>query len=228
MRLPLVAALAAALLSFAGTARAADDPYASLLAPSGTCGPADGQPNLDQHAAQLVMVCLTNYARAQSGLQPLQPSTMLDSAGNAKLAADLSCGVFSHEPCGQPFDAVFSTYTQGASSYQIGENIAWGTGSFGTPRQIMNAWLHSSGHRENILTAAFTQLGIGYAPNQAFLGYGGAALWSQEFGARTPLAPATATSPVTQPDAAKKSVVKKTVAKKRRASHRKLRRHRPR
>jgi uncharacterized protein YkwD len=185
MRLSLLAALAAALLLCAGTARAADDPYAALLAPAGTCGPADEQLNLDQHTAQLVMACLTNYARAQSGLSPLQMNTTLDTAGNAKLAADLSCGVFSHEPCGRPFDAVFSAYTNAAASYRIGENIAWGTGSFGTPRQTMSAWLHSTGHRENILTAAFTELGIGYAPDEAFQGYTGAVLWAQEFGVRT-------------------------------------------
>ena len=116
-----------------------------MLAPAGTCGPADEQLSLDRAAAQLVMTCLTNYARAQSGLKPLQLNTTLSAAGNAKLGADVSCGVFSHEPCGKPFDAVFAAYLQGATSFQIGENIAWGTGSYGTPRQIMLAWLHSSG-----------------------------------------------------------------------------------
>ena len=101
------------------------------------------------------------------------------------MQADVSCGVFSHEPCGRPFDTVFASFTRSASAFQIGENIAWGTGTFGTPRSIMNAWLHSAGHRENILTASFTELGVGYLSNQAFLGYVGAVLWSQQFGART-------------------------------------------
>ena len=79
----------------------------------------------------------------------------------------------------------------GATSYQIGENIAWGTGSFGTPRQTMNGWLHSTGHRENILTAAYAELGIGYLPAQNFHGYTGATLWSQEFGLRSPSSTAT-------------------------------------
>ena len=30
------------------------------------------------------------------------------------------------------------------NGYRIGENIAWGTGSYGTPRQTMLAWLHSA------------------------------------------------------------------------------------
>lgn len=207
MRLPLVALLAVAVLALAPAAVAADDPYSALLAPVGTCGPADSQLGLDQGTARLVMTCLTNYARTHSGLPPLVPSTTLSAAGNAKLAADISCGVFSHEPCGQPFETVFAAYVRGATSYRIGENIAWGTGSLGTPRQIMDAWLHSTGHRENILTAGFTELGIGYLADQTFQGYDGAALWSQQFGTRTT---ATAHKPV---------VRKKAAPKKKRAKH---------
>lgn len=184
MRVPLLGLLLCAVLAFAGGAAAAGHRHASLLAPSGHCGASEDELDLDQATARAVMACLTNYARTQSGLKPLRLVPALSSAGNAKIAADLSCGVFSHEPCGKPFSSVFAAYIRGAASYQLGENIAWGTGSYGTPRQIMNAWLHSPAHRQNILTAAFTDLGIGYAPNQTFLGYEGASLWSQEFGTR--------------------------------------------
>jgi uncharacterized protein YkwD len=186
-------------LGLAAAAGAADDPYAVLLAPPGTCGPAADQLGLDAPTAELAMQCLTNYARAQQGLTPLQLNATLNAAGQAKLGSDLSCGEFSHTPCGQPFDVVFATYLQGATSYQIGENIAWGTGSYGTPRQAMNGWLHSDGHRENILTAAYTELGIGYLPGESLQGYSGATLWSQEFGVRSPSATAApvATPPLT-------------------------------
>jgi len=203
--LRLSAALACVVLASAGAVAAADDPYAALLAPSGTCGAAADQLNLDLATAETAMLCLTNYARAQSGLPPLRLNTALNNAGQAKLAADLSCAQFSHTPCGQPFDSVFSTYVQGATSYQIGENIAWGTGNYGTPRGAMNGWLHSDGHRENILTAAYAELGIGYAPAQTFQGYSGATLWSQEFGVRSPSAPqTTVTTPTVVPKAAPK------------------------
>jgi uncharacterized protein YkwD len=196
---------ACVVLALAGTtaAGAADDPYAALLAPSGTCGAAADQLNLDAATAEAAMLCLTNYARAQEGLAPLHPNATLDAAGQAKLAADLSCAEFSHTPCGHPFDTVFAAYLQGATSYEIGENIAWGTGDYGTPRSTMNGWLHSEGHRENILTAAYTDLGIGYVPSQPFQGYEGATLWSQEFGTRSPAggqSAATATvKPVAKP-----------------------------
>src|SRR5437868_561474 len=189
----LCACVAAAALGLASVASAAADPYASLLAPSGTCGPAADQLGLDAATAQLAMQCLTNYARAQQGLAPLQLNSTLSAAGQAKLKSNISCGEFTHTPCGQPFDTVFANYIQGATSYQIGENIAWGTGSYGTPRQAMNGWVHSTGHRENILTAAYAELGIGYLPAQTFQGYDGATLWSQEFGLRTPSPGATST-----------------------------------
>jgi hypothetical protein len=57
----------------------------------------------------------------------------------------------------------------------------------------MNGWVHSAGHRENILTAAYAELGIGYLPGQTFQGYDGATLWSQEFGLRTPSSDAAST-----------------------------------
>jgi uncharacterized protein YkwD len=201
----LCACVAVGAFLLASSATAATDPYAALLAPSGTCGPAADQLGLDPAGAQLAMQCLTNYARAQQGLAPLQLNATLNAAGQAKLKSNISCAEFSHTPCGQPFDTVFSSYVQGATSYQIGENIAWGTGSYGTPRQTMNGWVHSAGHRENILTAAYAELGVGYLPGQTFQGYDGATLWSQEFGLRTPGLSATSTpKPVTKAKPKKK------------------------
>jgi uncharacterized protein YkwD len=198
-------AVGALVLASTAGAKAADDPYAALVAPSGTCGPAADQLGIDATTAQLAMQCLTNYARAQQGLAPLQLNATLNAAGQTKLKSNISCAEFSHTPCGQPFDTVFSSYVQGATSYQIGENIAWGTGSYGTPRQTMNGWVHSAGHRENILTAAYAELGVGYLPGQTFQGYDGATLWSQEFGLRTPGLSATSTpKPVTKAKPKKK------------------------
>lgn len=84
------------------------------------------------------MLCLTNYARTRSGLEPLRANPLLAQAGQAKLIADLACGEFSHTPCGEPFRSDFIAYLRHASSYQIGENIAWRSGEYGTPRQTMN------------------------------------------------------------------------------------------
>jgi uncharacterized protein YkwD len=184
-----LAAAAVCLVLAAPVARADVDPYANLLAPSGACGAAADQLNLDPVAARAAMLCLTNYARAQSGLAPLKANALLDAAGDAKLDADLSCNEFTHTPCANPFQQVFAAYLTGATGYTIGENIAWGTGSYGTPRSTMDSWLNSTGHRENILDPAYTELGVGYRSGQTFQGWSGATLWSQEFGTRTPAVP---------------------------------------
>lgn len=130
------------------------------------------------------MLCLTNYARRRAGRKPLKLNALLDRAGQAKLSADLSCGDFSHTPCGKPFRSVFGSYLAGASSYTIGENIAWGTGFYGTPRQTMNGWLNSPEHLQNILDSSYHELGVGYLPGRSFQGKTDATLWSEEFGSR--------------------------------------------
>ena len=208
-----VAAFVSAL-GTTSTVLAANDPYAALLAPPGTCGASADQLGLDPATAQVAMQCLTNYARAHEKLAPLALNATLDAAGQTKLKADLTCGEFTHTPCGAPFDAVFAPYVQGAASYAIGENIAWGTGSYGTPRSTMDAWLNSDGHRENILNPAFAELGVGYLSGQTFQGYGGATLWSQEFGVRSP-GPASVTAPAVKRAVATQK--KKTVARRHRA-----------
>src|SRR5438128_2163151 len=139
LRWPTVCACAVACaLLAASTGSAASDPYSAFLAPPGACGTAAEQLGLDPSAAQLAMQCLTNYARAHSGLAPLALNATLAAAGQSKLKANVTCGAFTHTPCGVPFDSVFSTYIQGAASYAIGENIAWGTGNYGTPRATMD------------------------------------------------------------------------------------------
>jgi uncharacterized protein YkwD len=98
-RIALVLLVCLACLGGAAAASAADDP---LLAPAGTCPSAD-QVSLDLATAQQSMLCLTNWARTKSGLPALQLDATLNDAGRAKLAADVSCGEFTHTPCGNAF-----------------------------------------------------------------------------------------------------------------------------
>lgn len=185
-RLIVSLTLALAAVLSVGAPSAWAGPASSLLAPPGACGTAADRLDLDPGTAQKTMRCLTNYARIHDGLRPLAANATLNGAGAAKLAADISCAEFTHTPCNKPFTVVFGRYVTGANSYTLGENIAWGTGSFGTPRATMNAWLNSPEHRQNILSPAFHELGIGYLSEQSFQGTTGATLWSQEFGTRSP------------------------------------------
>lgn len=56
----------------------------------------------------------------------------------------------------------------------IGENIAWRPE---TPRELLEGWMNSPLHRENILKEGFTEIGVGVAKNQK-----GERYWVQLFG----------------------------------------------
>jgi uncharacterized protein YkwD len=175
MSVLLVAAVLAAIPVSAGAA-----PIARLIAPAGACpGQADG----DQPAAvqERAMRCMTNFARAHAGLRPLGTPSDLAGAATGKAGDILGCDEFSHEACGREF-----TYWMqragylDASCWRAGENIAWGTGRLGTVRSIFDAWMHSPGHRRNIL-GRYAQIGIGLEVG-TLDGHDAAAVWVEEFG----------------------------------------------
>ena len=58
----------------------------------------------------------------------------------------------------------------------VGENIAAGQRS---PATVMNSWMHSKEHRDNILNCSFTEIGVG-----AVHATGGWIYWTQDFGRR--------------------------------------------
>ena len=72
----------------------------------------------------------------------------------------------------------------GAGGWAYGENLAWGAGSRATPRQIVAAWMASSGHRANILSARWRNIGVGIAPGAPMAGVGHAASYVTHFGWR--------------------------------------------
>jgi uncharacterized protein YkwD len=176
---PLVVVLLAFVSLAASNAQAAAKHADRLLAPPAACAaPVD-----TSTGAQLgAMSCLVNYARVHAGVPALRESKTLDLAGTLKLNADLRCGSFSHTPCGQPFQSVFTAagYSLG-SAYSVGENLAYGEGALGTPQAIMQAWLASPDHRENLLSTSWTSFGLALRAGATFLGASGVALWANEF-----------------------------------------------
>jgi hypothetical protein len=65
----------------------------------------------------------------------------------------------------------------------LGENLAWGTGGLATPGAIMQAWMNSPGHRENILNPDFREVGIGVVAGNPAAADGYGATYATEFGA---------------------------------------------
>jgi len=101
---------------------------------------------------------LVNQERKKQGLNPLVLSDKLTSIANTKAQDMANKHYFSHNSptYGSPFEMLQHF---GVNYTSAGENIAAGQK---TAREVMDAWLNSSGHRANILNANYTQLGVGY------------------------------------------------------------------
>ena len=141
-------------------------------------GENDGRASAD--AQERTMLCLVNHARAARGLEPLVAVRPLVKAADHKSRDILRCDEFSHEACDREFTFWMTRF--GYRGCSAGENIAWGSGGLGTPGSIFRAWMRSPGHRENIL-GPYEDTGIGLQSGK-LEGYGGAHIWTQEFGSR--------------------------------------------
>src|SRR5215210_5200926 len=109
-------------------------------------------------------LCLLNKQRRAHHLSRLRLSKRLGNAAVGHSAEMSRTHYFSHNSLsGASFlDRIRRAgYLRRARRWAVGENIAWGTGRLSTPRSIVKAWMHSSGHRANILQRNFRQIGIG-------------------------------------------------------------------
>ena len=144
------------------------------------------QEDLDRIRA--ATLCLVNRERAAHGEAALQDNGNLAQAAQDHTQSMVSGDYFEHAgPGGQtPLDRMRAAgYIYSPRiGYEVGENIAWGTGSLGTPRAIVAAWMASPGHRANILDGRFRDSGIGaspHVPNSLAHGQAGG-IYTQDFG----------------------------------------------
>ncbi len=101
---------------------------------------------------------LTNAERAKQGLSPLTIDLELSKVARIKSQDMKNQNYFSHNSptYGSPFD-MMSQF--GIAYSAAAENIAQGQT---TPEEVVQAWMNSQGHRENIMNANYTHIGIGY------------------------------------------------------------------
>ena len=126
--------------------------------------------------------CLVNRERARHGESALRPNRRLRAAAQGHTESMALTGYFAH---GSPISRMRAAgYISRARGYEVGENIAWGTRWLATPRAIVSGWMHSPGHRANILDARFRDTAIGVSPNMPrALSQGQAgAMYTQDFG----------------------------------------------
>lgn len=115
---------------------------------------------------------LTNQERAKNGLKPLAADWQLSRVAYYKSADMRDKNYFSHTSptYGDPFTMMKSF---GITYRSAAENIAAGQQ---TPSAVVQSWMNSPGHRQNILNGSFTHMGSGYAAGGSYGHY-----WTQMF-----------------------------------------------
>ncbi len=115
------------------------------------------------------VIRLVNEIRVKNGLKALSKNWELCRVARYKSQDMVDKHYFSHTSptYGTPFQMMKSF---GITYRAAGENIAYGQR---TPKEVVTAWMNSSGHRANILNSSYTQIGVGYVANGNY--------WTQMF-----------------------------------------------
>ncbi len=132
-------------------------------------------------------VCLINKRRARRGLRKLRLNSSLSEAARRHTLDMVARNYFAHvsKSGTDVVDRLTQTgYIGGARSWTVGENLAWGSGTRSTPREIVNSWMASPGHRANILQRRFREIGIGVVFQAPSGASSTAATYTTTFGAR--------------------------------------------
>lgn len=149
--------LVASLALFAVLALARPDP-----ADARGCSNQKASPgSISANRAERAVLCLLNKRRSKRDIPKLDRHRQLNkpSAKHSRLMVREKC--FSHVCPGEDElgERLGRYLADGGGGY--GENIAWGSGGFGSPRSIVKSWMKSPGHRRNILDRDFEHIGIG-------------------------------------------------------------------
>jgi len=108
-------------------------------------------PSLDEK----LLLDATNRERAAAGLQSLKWDDALAAAAREHNQLMLRENVLSHQLPGEP--SLEQRVAQAGAKYaMVAENVAIGP----NPEEIHDGWMHSPGHRRNILNPELTAIGI--------------------------------------------------------------------
>ncbi|OGH06421.1 MAG: hypothetical protein A2W22_06470 [Candidatus Levybacteria bacterium RBG_16_35_11] len=106
------------------------------------------------------LLALTNQKRIENGLTPLALNSQLSVAAENKASDMFSKNYWAHNsPDGKtPWDFISSA---GYSYAYAGENLARG---FNNSDQVINAWMASPEHRQNMLSSNYKNIGFAIRP----------------------------------------------------------------
>lgn len=134
------------------------------------------------------LVALTNQQRAQAGLPPLTLDAQLTKAASLKAADMMAKNYWAHNAPDGTTPWVFIK-SSGYEYLYAGENLARG---FTTAQDAVNAWMASPGHRSNILSPNYKD--VGFAVVTGMLTGDDTVLIVEEFGERMNSTPEVATA----------------------------------
>jgi uncharacterized protein YkwD len=127
------------------------------------CVPAVGQASTRaaySASTESQVLQLLNGVRHDYGLSELAGSAPLRRAAREHSADMLEHGYFEHNSPHEAFDARIHRYLK---SSLVGEDMAWGTGSYSSAAGIVSLWMNSPSHRHIILMPALHRVGLGVA-----------------------------------------------------------------
>ena len=163
-RTAIIALLAVALLA-PTAAGAKEHKHRSKAKATQECADADLEPtSANLGRIRTAILCLHNQIRADRNLPLLRENARLRRAAAGHSSDMVSRGFFEHTtPNGVTMvDRIMATrYASPRVGWAFGENLAWGTGSYATPRGAVQAWMESPGHRANVVKRAYREIGIG-------------------------------------------------------------------
>jgi uncharacterized protein YkwD len=133
--------------------------------------------SLPNFAEQVVE--LTNQFRSKNGLAPLTLNSKLNDAAQTHSRNMATLDFFGHE--GKDGSSAGDRVSKAGYDWRtVAENIAAGQK---TPKEVVDAWINSPGHRENILNPTVKEIGVGYfflANDTGTTNYN--SYWTQKFG----------------------------------------------
>lgn len=120
------------------------------------------------------IIALTNAERkkAEKELPPLKLNPKLMEAARKHAANMAAQEKLDHTLDEKTF--ADRAKTEGYKAMALGENIAWNAQ---TPKEAVEVWMNSEGHRENILNSEYTEIGVAVVKSKK-----GEAYWVQVFG----------------------------------------------
>jgi uncharacterized protein YkwD len=135
------------------------------LGAEANCADADIQPTAQNvpHVSDVVF-CLMNAMRENAGVPDLKEQAQLAEASVDHSQDMVDNRYFAHDSLdGRDVVARLTEvgYIPKAGDWVVGENLVWGSGSFATPKALVDAWMNSPPHRENLLSGDFKEVGMG-------------------------------------------------------------------